>query len=316
MKRLNNNIMIKPEKVSYGGWDNCLKLGSDNFELIVTLDVGPRVIRFGIPGGQNLFKEFEDQMGVTSGNEWMSFGGHRLWHAPEVYPRTYAPDFNPVEYVWQKDILKLVQKTEPETGIHKEIEIRFEGDSVLLTHRLINRNVWAVEIAPWCLSVMAPGGRAIIPQEEFKPHPEVLSPARPLVLWHFTRMNDPRFTWGDRLIQLREDNQIDSKQKIGMLNTQGWAAYELGRDLFIKSIRYIPGETYTDLGCNCEFFTMPGFLEMETLGPLKKIDPDSASEHLERWWLVPDVELPEDEEPLIEVLNSHLENIGFNAIKV
>ena len=308
--------MNKPEKVSYGGWDNCLKQGSDNVELIVTLNVGPRIIRFGIPGGQNLFKEFEDQMGMTSGDEWMSFGGHRLWHAPEVYPRTYAPDFDPVEYVWQNDILKLIQKTEPGTGIQKEIEIRVEGNSVLLTHRLINRNVWAVEIAPWCLSVMAPGGRAIIPQEEFRPHPDVLKPARPLVLWHFTRMNDPRFTWGDRLIQLREDNQINCKQKVGMLNTQGWAAYALGRDLFIKSISYINNKKYADMGCNCEFFTMPGFLEMETLGPLTKIEPDESIEHLERWWLIPDVELPKDEGPLIEAINLHLENIGFTAFKV
>ncbi|MCJ7715261.1 MAG: DUF4380 domain-containing protein [Anaerolineales bacterium] len=307
--------MKKPEKVSYGGWDNCLKLETDNIELIITLDVGPRIIRFGIPGGQNLFKEFEDQMGVTSGDEWMSFGGHRLWHAPEVYPRTYAPDFNPVEYVWQNDVLNLTQRTEPETGIQKEIELGFDDYSVLLKHRLINRNAWAIDVAPWCLSVMASGGRAIIPQEEFKPHPEVLTPARPLVLWHFTRMNDPRFTWGDRLIQLREDNQINSKQKIGMLNTQGWVAYELGRDLFIKSIPYINGETYADMGCNCEFFTMPGFLELETLGPLTKIYPNGSIEHLERWWLLSGVELPKEEKPLITALNLYLETLGLNLIE-
>jgi len=307
--------MKEPEMFSYRGWDNCLKLETDHFELIVTLDVGPRIIRFGIPGGQNLFKEFEDQMGVTSGDEWMSFGGHRLWHAPEVYPRTYALDFDPVEYVWQNDVLKLTQSTEPETGIQKEIELSIEDHSVLLKHRLINRNAWAIEVAPWCLSVMASGGRAIIPQEEYISHPDVLQPARPLVLWHFTRMNDPRFTWGDRLIQLREDNQINSKQKIGILNTQGWAAYELGSDLFIKSIPYINGETYADMGCNCEFFTMPGFLEMETLGPLTKIDPDGSIEHLERWWLLSGAELPKEEKPLITALNIYFETLGFNLIE-
>ena len=83
--------MARLEKISYGGWENCLKLSGDSIELVITLDVGPRVIRLGTPGGQNLFKEFEDQMGKTSGTEWMSFGGHRLWHSPEVFPRTYAP---------------------------------------------------------------------------------------------------------------------------------------------------------------------------------------------------------------------------------
>ena len=163
--------MVRLEKIPYGGWKNCLKLSGDGIELVVTLDVGPRVIRLGTPGGQNLFKEFDDQMGKTSGTEWMSFGGHRLWHAPEVFPRTYALDFEPVEHTWKDNVLKLVQKTEPETGIQKEIEISIQNKTVHLTHRLINRNPWAIELAPWGLSVMAAGGRLLVPQEDFIPSP-------------------------------------------------------------------------------------------------------------------------------------------------
>ena len=307
---------VSLEEIAYGGWKNCLKLSADGLELVVTLDVGPRVIRLGTPGGQNLFKEFDEQMGKTSGSEWLSFGGHRFWHAPEVFPRTYAPDFEPVEYTWKDNVLYLKQKTEPETGIQKEFEISIQDKAVHLTHRLINHNVWAVELAPWCLSVMAAGGRALIPQAEFIPHPDVLTPARPLVLWHFTRMNDPRFTWGDRLIQMREDSQFDSKQKFGIRNTQGWAAYELGTDLFIKSVPLITGATYPDMGCSFEFFTMPGMLEVESLGPLVKLEPNAAIEHVEEWWVIPNVHLPKDEAPLIEALNPHLEKLGLQTIKI
>ena len=303
------------EKIAYGGWKNCLKLSDGSVELVVTLDVGPRVIRLGVPGGQNLFKEFDDQMGKTSGTEWLSFGGHRLWHAPEVFPRTYAPDFEPVEYTWKDNVLNLVQKTEPETGIQKEIAISIRDKAVHMTHRLMNRNPWAVELAPWCLSVMAAGGRLMVPQEDFIPHPDVLTPARPLVLWHFTRMNDSRFTWGDRLIQMREDSQINSKQKFGIRNAQGWAAYELGTDLFIKSTSLIPGATYPDMGCNFEFFTMPGFLEVESLGPLVKLETNAVTEHVETWWVMPNIDLPNDEAPLIAALNPHLKNLGLQTIQ-
>lgn len=306
--------MARLDKIPYGGWTNCLKLSSDGIELIVTLDVGPRVIRLGTPGGQNLFKEFEDQMGKTSGTEWLSFGGHRLWHSPEVFPRTYAPDFDPVEYTWKDNVLKLVQKIEPTTGIQKEIEINIQDKTVHLTHRLINRNLWAIELAAWGLSVMAAGGRLLVPQEDYFPHPDVLTPARPLVLWHFTRMNDPRSTWGDRLIQMREDSQVNSKQKFGLRNAQGWAAYQLGTDLFIKTIPLIPGATYPDMGCNCEFFTMPGFLEVESLGPLVKLEPNATTEHIEKWRVIPNLDLPSEEKPLIAALNPHLKNFGLPAI--
>ncbi|MBI5032702.1 MAG: hypothetical protein HZB51_19435 [Chloroflexi bacterium] len=307
--------MSQLKNIAYGGWENCLRLSDDDLELVITLDVGPRIIRLGTPGGQNLFKEFDDQMGKTSGTEWMSFGGHRLWHAPEVFPRTYAPDFQSVDHTWKDNVLKMVQKTEPETGIQKEIEICIQNKTVHLVHRLINRNSWAVELAPWCLSVMAAGGRVLVPQEDFIPHPDVLTPARPLVLWHFTRMNDPRFTWGDRLIQMREDSQIDSKQKFGVRNTKGWAAYQLGQELFLKLVPpSMPGAIYPDMGCNLEFFTMPGFLEVESLGPLVKLEPNAATEHVEQWRLLSRIELPSEEKPLIDALNPYLRDMGLPAI--
>lgn len=307
-------MSVSLEKIAYGGWENCLRLSDGNVELIFTVDVGPRVIRLCVPGRQNLFKENDDEMGKTSGMQWMAFGGHRFWHAPEVFPRTYAPDFDPVGYTWEDHVLTLVQKTEPENGIQKEIEISMQDGAIHLTHRLINRNVWPVELAPWCLSVMAAGGRLLVPQEDFIPHPDVLTPARPLVLWHFTRMNDPRFTWGDRLIQLREDSQFDSKQKFGIRNAQGWAAYELGTDLFIKSASLISGAEYPDLGCNFEFFTMPGFLEVESLGPLVKLAPNASTEHKEKWWVIHNVNLPNEESSLIEALNPHLKKVGLQEI--
>ena len=40
------------------------------------------------------------------------------------------------------------------------------------------------------------------------------------------------------------------------------------------------------MGCNCEFFTMPGFLEVESLGPLVKLHPNEATEHIEKWRVI------------------------------
>lgn len=35
------------EKTPYGGWPNCYRIFDNEIELIVTTDVGPRVIRYG-----------------------------------------------------------------------------------------------------------------------------------------------------------------------------------------------------------------------------------------------------------------------------
>ena len=54
---------VQVEKIDYKGWPNSYRVSNGEVELVVTGDVGPRVIRFGFVGGQNLFKERLKGMG-------------------------------------------------------------------------------------------------------------------------------------------------------------------------------------------------------------------------------------------------------------
>jgi hypothetical protein len=274
------------EAVEYGGWPDCIRLSNREIELVATTDVGPRIIRLGFVGGQNLFHNYPATLGRTGDPEWNNYGGHRLWHAPEVFPRTYAADNVPVDHSWDGKSLTL-RSTEARNGIEKETRVTLSATAprVDVAHRITNRGSWAVELAAWTLSVMASGGRAIYPQEDYKPHPEYLAPARPVVLWHFTDMSDPRWTWGRKYIQLRQDPQATTKQKAGLLNSKGWAAYVLGNDVLVKRYPYHPGAAYADMGCNTETYTDPEMLEVETLSPLTRLEPGEHIDHDESWLL-------------------------------
>ena len=279
---------VQMEKVAFEGWNNCIKLSNGKIELIATTDIGPRIIRLGFVGGQNLFHVYPETAGKTGDKEWQNYGGHRLWHAPEVMPRTYWPDNSPVKYEWDGKTLKLVPDFETGNGLQKEIEVTLDPNenAVKLVHRIINQNQWEIELAPWCLSVMAQNGRAILPQEEFRPHPEYLLPARPMVLWHYTQMGDPRWTWGTKYVQLQQDPKAKTKQKVGVLNKQAWAAYYLNGDLFIKKFTIDAEAKYPDYGCNTEVYTDWNMLEVESLGPLAKIPAQGGKlEHTETWTL-------------------------------
>ena len=178
-------------------------------KIIVTSDVGPRIIRFGFVGRENMFKEFPDQLGKTKSDQWLIFGGHRLWHAPEA-ARTYYPDFEPVLVQEIEDGLIVTQKPEPTTGIQKQMEIRITPDrpEVQIKHILINHNVWSVETAPWCLSVMDVGGTAILPLPPRGTHPKDMLPTSILSIWPFTDMSDPRWFWGFRYLLLKQDTTM------------------------------------------------------------------------------------------------------------
>ncbi|MCS7065703.1 MAG: DUF4380 domain-containing protein, partial [Fimbriimonadales bacterium] len=193
------------------------------------------------------------------------------------------------------------------TGIQKEMEIRWREGFVEIIHRLTNQNLWAIELAAWALSVMAPGGRAIIPQEPFRPHPEALLPVRPLALWAYTDMSDPRWRWGKRYIQLCQDPHIPTPQKCGMLNRQGWMTYLLRGELFLKRFECLPEATYPDFGCNCEVFTNAEMLELETLSPLTRLEPGATLQHIERWSLHKVGVLSEDEATIEEALRQQVQ---------
>lgn len=282
------------EKLAYGGWPNCCRLTNDVIDLVVTTDVGPRIIRFGFAGDTNEFKEYPELMGRIGGDTWRIYGGHRLWHAPEQMPRSYIPDNEPVAVEQHNGFVRVIQQPEASTGIQKEIDITLapQAAQVQLTHRLRNTGMWAVELAPWALSVMAPGGTVIVPHPPRKPHTEEVRPANTMTLWTYTDMSDPRWTWGHKYILLRQDEQRPEPQKIGMLVTDGWVAYARAGHLFIKQFEYLPGARYPDIGCSVETFTNGDMLEVETLAPLRLLEPGAVAEHVERWSLHRNIAAP------------------------
>lgn len=278
---------VKVEKVAYFGQPNCYKLSNASVEVIVTTDIGPRIIRYAPVGGSNMLAELPTDTVKTELGDWKPYGGHRLWHAPESKPRTYSPDNDPVKVETVDGGIKVTQKVEPATHIEKEMTITLaaEGSAVTIVHKLTNRGLWPVDLAPWALTIMAGGGSTIVPQEPYIAHEDYLLPARPMVLWHYTDLSDTRWTWGKKYVRLRTDAARDFAQKIGFANKQGWAGYLLDKNLFIKRFGYRQGSTYPDQGCNMETFTKGTFMEVESVGPMVNLTPAASVEHVERWYL-------------------------------
>jgi len=70
--------MLDISKSNYKNWPNSYTMSNDKIELVALSDVGPRIIRYGFIGEPNQFVEFPEQSGLTGGNEWRIYGGHRI----------------------------------------------------------------------------------------------------------------------------------------------------------------------------------------------------------------------------------------------
>jgi hypothetical protein len=286
---------VSLEKLAWGGWTNCHRISNGEVELIVTQDVGPRIMRYGFVGGQNFFRVFEDQLGKSDEPDWQLRGGHRVWLAPEDRILTYAPDNTPVQIEANGDTLTATQPVEPSTGLRKQLVIRLaeSGTRVEVLNRIQNTLPFAVEISAWTVTMMAPGGTAVTGFPPRASHADALAPTNPLVMWAFTNLTDPRWTFLEKYLVLRHDPANTSHTKLGHFNPDTWGAYFLGSEVFLKWYRADSALPYPDFGCSCELFASDAMLEIETLSPLTKVAPGAWLEHREDWSLHRNVPLPD-----------------------
>ena len=304
-------------RVVYRGWENCWKFSNGTVELIVLADVGPRVIWYGLRGGENQFHEVGADAGRTGSAEFRLYGGHRLWASPEV-ERTYFPDNIPVTVSRQGNAVRFTAPCEtapPGTRLQKEMEIELDpdGSRVSVTHRISNHDRVPTELAVWAPTMMRAGGRAILPLPVRHPmDKDHLLPVGVFALWSYTDFTDERWKLGTEFVQLAQTGNPTGRfreQMGGIFNSAGWGAHFRKGVLFVKRACVIAGARYPDGGCNFELFTNPEFLELETLGPLVELKPGEMAEHVERWWLFGDVPEGNGDQWAQETVASRAQNV-------
>ena len=279
---------------NFAPFGRCLVIQNDVMEAYVTVDVGPRVIRLGKPGGSNLF--FADYDGVLTekgdalraayGDDaiYRFYGGHRLWMSPELIETTYAPDNDPVAVTISPHGAEFTPPPQTCNGLQFSMRLTLDEDKpeMRVDHFIENIGHKHNTFAPWAITQLAPGGFEILPQSK---QDTGLLPDRAMAFWPYTDMGDARITWGDDVMLVRQEESMTRAFKIAFYNRKGWGVYVLGDTAFIKQYAMRDGGTYPDGGMNFETFTNNYFIEMETLGPLDTTPPGERVTHTETWRL-------------------------------
>jgi len=283
------------QEISYAGWKRNLRIQGPTTELVITLDVGPRVIRYAHHEARNMFVEMPEQMGGSGEDEWMIRGGHRFWTAPEA-DHSYELDNVPVDYKKIGEAGIEISSPVSPFGFQKTLRVELlKNEVVRLTHLLTNTGEKPLDVTPWALSVMAPGGTAFIPQPRLDFHPmefpegretkpEDFLPNREMILWPFTNLTDGRYTFSEHFLRVSQHPEKPAT-KIGLKLATGWVAYQNCDYVFAKHLTYDPAQPYPDHGSNFELFTNIKILELESLAPDLPLNPGETREHIEHWVL-------------------------------
>jgi hypothetical protein len=270
------------------------RIRSTHLQLDFLAQAGPRLVRLFVDGhAGNLLAEVPGVNWPTPYGEFRIYGGHRLWHAPEAFPRTNVPDNEGLTVEDLPDGVRLTQPVEAPTGIGKCMEVRLHPDrpALTITHHLTNEGIWPVECAPWAITQLPPGGLAILPQQVGPLDAHNLLPNRHLVLWPYARWSDARLMLGDDVIAVRAQPQLPPL-KIGYLNRGGWIAYLRDGVLFVKRFEPRLDRPHVDFDANAEVYCNDVFIELETLGPLRRLDPGQRATHIETWEIHTGIDAP------------------------
>ncbi len=299
------------EKVKAFGWENCYQLRSGPLEMILTADVGPRILFFGLEGGRNMLKTFENQLGRTADLDWLLYGGHRLWAAPEDPYLSYLPDNQAVlvefdnddgglSFVRPSDVSGLERKLTvlPVCQNQEIVEICDDNDSAfankdmkalgsfIVRNEIINRSDRLIKTASWGITSFVPEGIGYLPMDKNCDPEKRFQANRRLNLWDYSSLADPAYQWRENQLEIHQ-TEAQSKQKVGTWAAKPWLAYRLEN---LLSLIHLPmeqerSENYPDLGSNIEIYFDKDMLELETLSPWKNLQKGESVWHDEIWTL-------------------------------
>lgn len=287
-------VDVKVERTQHSEYGACVHISNGTASIYVSLDYGPRILHYSLGEGPNVMFFNRDPEYVKKGGEfdrvfhpgayWNIRGGNRLWVAPHSFPGAFYPDNEPVDFQTLGKGARFLPQPRRAPGVRLFTEVEFENTSsrVRVRHVVQNISDRPITIAAWSITSVESGGIEILPQPGRQT--DVL-PNRRIVLWPYTNMADPRLTWGSRYIALRHDSGRKEHLKIGINNEDGWACYVNQGQCFLIEHHHDIAAEYPDFGVSYETFADDRMVEMETLSPLKLVQPGDSVGQEELWQL-------------------------------
>ncbi len=284
-------MSIEIKEINYENYGRCLQIANGLIDVVVTIECGPRIVRFGYENEVNiLYNDLErkyvnrdpslaEQYGKDAA--FYCYGGHRVWLSPERMPETYYPDNDPVVYGILPDGVSFTPARQKRNDMQLSFEVMLsEGATdIMVVHSAKNCSKEKQTCALWAITMVNGGGVEIIPQN--RDGGSRILPNRLVSVWPYTDIHDERISISNKFITVSHDTNREDALKLGTNNVLGWAAYCNQGYTLVKRYVHNAQAAYPDFGCSYETYVCKDYVEMETLSPLYSIEPGEGIRHVE-----------------------------------
>lgn len=294
-------MSVTIKEIKFENFGKCIEISNGKSEVVITKELGPRIIRVGLKGKENVLFNDLDRTNITEhpsmeehfgkGAKWINYGGHRLWVSPEKMPDTYFPDDKPVDVELIENGALFTQVPQTENGVACAYSVQMSEDGeITVKHYVKNISDEDKRLSPWAITVLNKGGLEIMPNNTLD---TFLLPNRRIVAWPYTNLADDRLYFGKDYITLQQDETNTAAFKLGLDLHMGTALYAYKDTVFVKRYEHKMDAEYDDFGVSFETYTNQNILEMETIGTVHYLKPGETATHTEKWAVYENVGTPD-----------------------
>lgn len=269
--------------LEYKNFGKCVQFEENGMIVMVTIDVGPRIIYFGDKQNNILKEDLERKVQVYNDaykDNWYLYGGHRLWKSPEDIC-TYVADNKPVSYRLKEYGGTFISNIDPKFDYILDISIK--KNKVYIENTIVSKSKNIESIAAWALTVMDIGGELTV---NLNKKMDDLNPQQNLVIWPYTNIYDERIKITKEKLIIQQKSGLEPL-KLGLFLNTPEAEYSLkGMKFKCKFKEKNSTGKYGDFMSNMEIYTSGDILEIEGLSSMRDLKCGESVTLYEEWSLI------------------------------
>lgn len=281
---------IKQINLKYYG--KCVSINNGTVKVIVSVDVGPKIIFWGYTNGENMLYipydilEYDEPISQKIPPDiFFKRYGHEIMLAYEKSKPVFLSSGTTIYSILQEGVA--FSCSSPKLGLSANLEIIIQdnSNSIMIVHSIENTNEKTQNFSICSSTFVTQDGTLLVPQNI-----EDLgnAPNRVLSLWKKSNINDSRLCVANEYLKF---NNISTDKlsvlKLGINNRRAWSTYTKDGNTFLMHYLHNKKAKYLNFDSSFIIDSKKELLSLKILSPIYNVQKNEVAKMAEYWSLFP-----------------------------
>lgn len=281
---------IKQINLKYYG--KCVSINNGTVKVIVSVDVGPKIIFWGYTNGENMLYipydilEYDEPISQKIPPDiFFKRYGHEIMLAYEKNKPVVLSSGTTIYSILKEGVVFSCSNPKLGLSANLEIIIQDKSNSIMIVHSIENTNEKTQNFSICSSTFVTQDGTLLVPQNM-----DDLgnSPNRVLALWKKSNINDSRLYVANEYLRFNNTSTDKSSVlKLGINNRRAWSTYTKDGNTFLKHYLHNKKAKYLNFDSSFIIDSKKELLSLKVLSPIYNVQKNEIAKMAEYWSLFP-----------------------------